>query len=329
MKTSIEGLWEEAIRQAALRSIEEHGLHLMRLPEIGRHSIFAGVDASLSPLLAIGTQKRPPSLSVSSSAFDYFRQERINRTWLMILRLRSSVGLGSVFGKLCQDLVDASRTIESETGLVELFQERLTQWENLFAQTSNGLLQLYQIKGLFAELLILKDLIESGRHSISDAVRSWTGPLGSDQDFIFANNAIEVKAIHANSESVGISSLAQLASTVPIVLALVELRESSEGERGSFSLNQLIASIEELVAREPELLKVFRERLLSACYVEHSHYDSILLQGLRRRLFDVEGDFPRLTPDNVMSGVEAATYKISLRAIERFERKVDKGEYGE
>ncbi len=108
--TRIEELWQEAIRQAGLKPIELNGYRLTRMALNSRFDIYAGVDASCFVLLAIGIHARPPNIATESSSLDYFRQQRQDGSWLMVLRLRQN-GLESVFGRLCQDLIDAANGV--------------------------------------------------------------------------------------------------------------------------------------------------------------------------------------------------------------------------
>lgn len=63
--------------------------------------------------------------------------------------------LEQVFGRLCQDLIDAAAKVATEAALVSLFRERLLLWKRLFRDGGSGFLQKFQIKGLIAELLAL------------------------------------------------------------------------------------------------------------------------------------------------------------------------------
>jgi hypothetical protein len=317
MMTKIEELWIEGLHQVRLRPIESDGFRLLRFDDISRFDIYAGVDSSEFVLLAIGVHSRPSNVDLDSSSLDYFRKQRQDGSWLMVLRLKRA-GLSTVFGPLCQDLVDASNKVLNEDALIALFKERLLLWEKLFARTGEGLLKNHEIKGLIGELLFLESLIvQSGRDAL-ESVTGWVGPLSADQDFQFPEVAYEIKAIRPESASVTISSLEQLDCSTPLFLALVSLRLSSPGVPGAIGLNSLTARIEGAIASNPDALSVFKARILEAGYVEHEHYNSVLFIIESMELYRVEDTFPKIVPSMVSKGIENATYEISLDAVKDF-----------
>src|SRR5689334_19222435 len=107
MKTRIEQIWDEIAEAAQWRPIGDGAYVLKRIDPELRFSIFGGLDSSGFVMLAIGVNQRPPSINLESASLDYFRQQRADESWLMTLRLRQ-VPLAGVFGRLCQDLVDAT-----------------------------------------------------------------------------------------------------------------------------------------------------------------------------------------------------------------------------
>lgn len=315
--TKIEALWQEAIRQARLKPIEENGYRLTRMAPDSRFDIYAGIDASSFALLAIGIHARPPNVATESSSLDYFRQQRQDGSWLMVLRLRQN-GLESVFGRLCQDLVDAAEGMPDEKALVGLFRDRLNLWKKLFQHGGSGFLQPHEIKGLIAELLVLESLLCNENRDAHETVVGWAGPLGADQDFMYADRAIEVKAIGPGAESVSISSLEQLDCPVPMHLILATLRQATPGELGAVGLNGLTTRIEGLIASSPEALNVFKERLLEARYVEHDFYDTVLFEPMSRISYRVDETFPKLVSDMVPAGVIKANYALDINVIAEF-----------
>lgn len=315
--TKIEELWIEGTHQARLRPIEENGFRLLRFDNIEKFDIYAGVDSSTFVLLAIGVRKRPPNIEMESSSLDYFRQQRQDGTWLMVLRLMRS-GLSTVFGPLCQDLVDASSRVTSETDLISLFKDRLLLWKKLFLRSGDGLLQNHQIKGLIGELQFLESLlIQQGRDSL-ETVTGWVGPLAKDQDFLYPEVAFEIKAINPTSETISIASLRQLDCIVPLFLVCIELKPSLNGDDGSIGLNCLTTRIEGLIASNPEALRVFKSRLLEACYVEHDFYDTVLFQVEETNRYRVDEDYPRIVSSKISKGIVSATYEVSLDSIQKF-----------
>lgn len=317
MMTKIEELWRDALQQARNKPIEANGFRLTRMAPESRFDIYAGVDSSSFVLLAIGIHARPPNIATDSSSLDYFRQQRRDSSWLMVLRLRQN-GLETVFGRLCQDLADAAEGVPDEKALVVLFRERLNLWKKLFQHGGSGFLQPHEIKGLIAEMLVLELLIRYGERDVHETVSGWIGPLGADQDFMYSNRAYEVKAIGPGAESISISSLEQLDCAVPMDLILATLRPATPGEPGAIGLNALAAKIEGMIAESPEALNIFKERLLEARYVEHEFYETVLFEPTSISTYSVRGTFPKLVRDMVPTGIVGASYSIGIDSIADF-----------
>jgi hypothetical protein len=317
MKTKIEEIWDAEQALAASKPIESNSFRLTRLDTEHVHDLYAGIDDALHPVLGLGVLQRPAAISLESDAFDYFRRQRADGSWLLVLRLQRP-GLESVFGRLCLDLAEASRTVKTEGDLLALFVRRLRLWEKLFLAAQDALLAVHQIRGLVAELLILEGLLNSRPNALAETVIGWVGPTGADQDFRLADISIEVKASHPGARSVRISSLRQLQTTSPLFLVVVTLAKSSAGTGAAMSLNSLVARLESLVASSSEALAIFRERLVAAGYVDHPRYDEDWHIQVDSAAYSVSEDFPRVVVGNVPPAVLSASYELDLSALAKF-----------
>jgi hypothetical protein len=85
----------------------------------------------------------------------------------------------------------------------------------------------------------------------------------------------------------------------------------------SVTLNSLTRRVRLTLEAEPEAVALFRDRLLSAGYVEDPYYDSFWFTPSDRSTYPVGVDFPRLTAGNVPVGVADAIYQISLDDLAR------------
>lgn len=314
MKTRIEAVWDEIASAPQQTPLEEDAYLLRRLDPSGRYNIFAGVDGSGGLLLAFGIVAKPPAILLKSSALDYFRKQRKDQSWLMCLRLRHRA-LSGVFGRLCQDLVDATGAVVSEAELVRLVSARLELWRKLFNHGAAGELQPHEAKGLLAELLEMEDVLgKPGRWPL-DVITAWVGPSGADQDFRLPDLAIEVKAVGPDAAGVTISSLEQLESPLPITLSVYTLMPASSEDPKSMNLNQLVARLENRIAGSADALVKFRTRLLEAGFVEGPYYDTLCFRTLRQERFEVTERVPTLVRSKVASGIISASYTISLQSL--------------
>lgn len=312
--TRIEELWQ-SIRQ---EPVPEDGWRMVRIDPSHPFDIYAGVDSTGSAVLAIGTSMRPPAVNADTGALSYIRLQRASGRWIMGLRLAGPV-LEEVFGRLCQDLADSAAGVTTETALMSLFCERLQLWKRLFKDGGTGLLQKFQIKGLIAELLVLEDFIRLYPADPLLPVVSWTGPSGTSQDFLFAHQAVEVKAVAPGANAVSVSSAEQLDASVPLALRVWVLREGSPSEPKALTLPLLTTRIEQQLSGFPGATTAFRDKLLEAGYVEHEHYQTIAFTPLKTRQYEVRDGFPRLVQANLPTGIPDVTYTILFSSIETFQ----------
>ena len=317
MTTRIEAIWEAEALQAQVSPIESGGFRLTRLDEVHAYDIYAGLDDGLHAILGLGVSKRPPAVLLKSGAFDYFRRQRVDKTWLLVLRLKRH-GLELVFGRLCQDLADSALLVQDEDAIVALFVERLRLWERLFHKSDDGLLPSHKIRGLVGELFVLERLLMAHPLFIKEVIQAWVGPIGADQDFLFSDKSVEVKTKKPGARSVTISSLRQLASEVPLTLTVITIGTTVAGSLDAVCLNSLVDRIEAHVTSEPICLATFRERLLAAGYVDQQRYEEDWFTMVRDESFAVSAGFPKLVPSDVAPAIIGATYELDVSKLSEY-----------
>jgi len=318
MKTKVELLWHELSDQLRREPIGKGEFRLLRIAPECEHHIAAGIDASGKVLLAVEVDSRPPDVDVETRALEYFRHQRSRGKWLMVLRLVGDA-LEQVFGRLCQDLADEASLVVSQAALIQLFQQRLMLWKKLFQSGNNGCLEKYQVKGLVAELIALQTLFGENPDSMAAAVFAWVGPLKRDQDFIFPDGAIEVKAIAPSADYVGISSEDQLDTSMPLELWVYFLQDASPADDGSICIIDLVAALEcQLAEAGSEALSRFRSLLLEVGYIEQECYEECCFNLIGNSRYEVTEHFPRLINQDLPQGVSKVSYAITVMAMESF-----------
>lgn len=318
LMTPIEKLWNDIKFDLKPNPINEEECRFVKIEADNFFEIFAGVDGSGFVIFAFCVGVRPPMIDFETGALDYFRRQRVQGKWLMALRLKSD-GLEQVFGRLCQDLIDEATEVPTEAALISLFRDRLILWKRLFQQGNEGLMEPYQIKGLIAELLALQSFITDDPENPISPVVAWTGPSRADQDFLFPEKSIEIKAISPFVREVGIASAVQLDASVPLELHVYTLRDSALDEEGSISLAILVFRLESILFKSTNALRLFRQKLLEAGYVEHDYYKSVAYSLTDIKKYFVSDGFPRLTQSMLPNGVANITYSISLASMLPFQ----------
>lgn len=275
---------------------------------------YIGRDTDGARLMLLVTPEVPPAIR-DMREISIRRFKREDDKWSILLRLES-LPLAPMFSMLCEDILESSRAISGGSPLSFVLR-RLSNWRRLFERGLPNLLSENEIRGLCGELLFLQRLfIRSGKF---DAVKAWVGPEQSEQDFQVPEAAWEIKTIRPSGQAVSISSESQLQTTLrPVDLIVVELAECTVDSQGAFSLNTLVENLRSDLADDHDARELFEERLVSAGYVTRSEYDVPTLFERSLSAFAVKVGFPRITGEEVKSGVAHVRYDVALSACEPF-----------
>ena len=224
--------------------------------------------------------------------------------------------LDELFVKLCWDLIDASSGAPDPVNKI-IVQYR--SWLRLLQQAGSDLMNANSQKGLLGELMFLNSAID--QYGSADALRAWTGPEGSDQDYNFSDHWAEVKAVSIAAEQVSVSSLQQLDRDDEGEFVVFFMDKTSSHGAKSISLPELIAAVRIKLETNTE-----RDEL-SCKLTKYGYYDKdedkyaeIRYQFSEQRTYRVTSDFPRLTRRFVPNGVTRAEYHLDLEVLEAFRK---------
>ncbi len=222
------------------------------------------------------------------------------------------------FQRLCWDMIEV--TIESPQPLKDMIARYMT-WQKLLQYRHTGVLSFENQKGLLGELLYLEELLSS--MACTEAVNAWCGPEGSDQDFVMANTWTEIKTVALAATTVKISSLQQLDQEIDGILKVYILEKSTEGP-GRVTLPDVVSRVKSALAEEPQVLDRFEMKLFKYGYrqAEENEYRKNWFRLVESREFTVTNGFPKLTRENIPSGVAECTYDLSLLSLESFRRQL-------
>ncbi|MGB4101272.1 MAG: PD-(D/E)XK motif protein [Alphaproteobacteria bacterium] len=232
----------------------------------------------------------------------------------LILALARRTGASlEFFGMMADDLVNLVDcwTTNEEVGLLQRFLGRIRAWQDFMDRRKEGVLSEEAEQGLFGELVELNRMIETGFPKKS-VLGAWQGPVDGLHDFTLGDGSIEVKT----TLSVGIfpatiSSLEQLDENLrqPLFIAAVRLALDSSG----ITLPSMANIIREKLQDDMASLELFE-----VCLIQAGLLPTALTNYTRRFLhitssiFEVRGDFPRLTHANVCPAIRRAHYEVDL-----------------
>lgn len=258
---------------------------------------------------------RPKRPKVNGLAIDLISLDDTARQGLIISLTRPSDA--DIFYRLCVSIIRAADIAEIEAQAVVSVLNHLERWQDFLSNARRRLLSSDEIRGLFAELTIIRTLVEEYHVPAVDAVAAWQGPLKKPQDFEFPAGAIEVKATGGSRAStVQISSEMQLqVGTGSLFLVAVELFDSS-ADPSATSLNDLARGVEVLVG--PAAARTFRDRLAIAGYAELPDYDLPRFTTGRLEVYSVSDGFPSIRGSVLPAGISRVRYDLDLNAARVF-----------
>jgi len=194
---------------------------------------------------------------------------------------------------------------------------RLRRWERLLEASSRGLSKSAQ-KGLFGELTVLIHLLSSASLDSQLVLNSWMGPDGGTRDFEFGSTGIEVKTTTAKGLlTVRISSERQLEviAVDRLFLWCVSIERSDNG----VDLNQKVQEVEACISADPELIEIFKSKLMRLGYLEVDKHRYLTRFFSRdEHVFDIKEGFPRIVSENIQNSVFDVAYSIDIEACEKW-----------
>ncbi|WP_159077447.1 PD-(D/E)XK motif protein [Polynucleobacter rarus] len=234
------------------------------------------------------------------------------KRWLALTR--SQDGKLDLYVAMLENLFELIEELSTVKGdiLLHSFLDRVSAWQD-FMKKGRQNLTIESQTGLFGELSFLKDLLGLGLKE--GAIKTWDGPLNGLQDFHIGFGAIEVKSTISQDGFIAkIGSLDQLSDSTykPLYLVGKRLALSPNGT----TLPMLIDEIRIALAGDLSLLSNFESRLLRSGYLDtHSGaYDRFLVVE-KSLMYEVDEDFPRLTPQLVNPLVKSARYEIDISSL--------------
>lgn len=165
---------------------------------------------------------------------------------------------------------------------------------NVFA--SRGALTTEKEVGLLGELLFLEYLIH--QVGAGPATASWQGPLSEEHDFTFDAVHIEVKTTSSERRWHVIHGLDQLVPLRGVPLSLLSVQLTRTSPDGGRTLPQVVAHVRTIAGGHQVAVNAM---LASFGWDDDDTdlYPTFWALRSQPRAYDVEGDFPAMTPDLV------------------------------
>lgn len=278
--------------------------------------VFFGYSFDRNLRLSFMSKNTPPKIESTKILHVVQGRENKNTYWTSFDLLNTD--LREAYFSFCENLIDSISGIADEAVALNLLRRRFVTWKTLFQRGSDKDISKEKLLGVYGELTVLKDVI-APIYGINAAIQSWGGPDMQSKDFTIENTWYEVKTIGANSDSIHISSLAQLSSSYTGHLVVVRAEAVSPEFTGKCSaLIDLIKEIILMVADESaENLLIRKIQSIGIDVFGSELSDKFDIKSITR--YRVDDEFPRITSADVpYAEITGVKYEISVGAINRF-----------
>lgn len=195
----------------------------------------------------------------------------------------------------------------------------ISNWLSFWANRRKHILSEEAQIGLICELFILRKLCQINP---SNALLSWTGPLGDKNDFCFTDWNIEIKGTRKSSQIHTINGIDQLTPSNDKQLGFISFIVSVTNSDTAINLPSIIESIViDFFAKKPSLTVRFNELLAGVGYtpVHAKEYVNFSIEIIKGTLFIVDWEFPKLISGMLniplSTRVSSIRYDISLEGI--------------
>lgn len=228
--------------------------------------------------------------------------------------------LREVFNPLVTDVADAAQAAPDDIEALVAAVRRFERWRDLLQAVGDTGLSKESRRGLYGELHFLREQLLLAL-SPAEALRAWTGPRLTNQDFQLERCAIEVKTTTGRGpQDILVTSERQLDDTGVENLFLVHISVDERTGGSGESLNGIVDAIR----REFDangLAAQFEELVMRAGFLTHHRklYDDFRYTVRVQHLWQVRDDFPRVTERDLRPGVGDCQYRISTTGLDRFE----------
>jgi hypothetical protein len=172
--TRVEQIWQDIQAQSGGAGL------FRRIDETHPLDLYAGIDYRGQRVLMLVVHDAPLNIP-QPGVVEVTCNQRGDQDFALILQLVRPQ-FEELFGRLCQDLVDATRDVLPDNGAGEILQ-RLARWRKLLEAGPRTALSDDALRGLVGELWTLRSMAIP-RFGVDTAVTGWVGSLGAPQDFV-------------------------------------------------------------------------------------------------------------------------------------------------
>ncbi|WP_127476094.1 PD-(D/E)XK motif protein [Microbacterium sulfonylureivorans] len=226
-------------------------------------------------------------------------------------------GRTPMFEALIDSLLESTLDAKDPATALDVMVDTFDEFKAMLA-SDHGQLSESSVRGLFAELVLLRDLRDAG-FDPATALAAWHGPYRAAKDFVLPDEkCVEVKSIRRQNHRLQISNIDQLDPRgEDLRLAVLELDRRVDGE--GTSLESLINELEVWVSVDPQA-KGFFAQALAAVGIDLSdpYYRQWRFDIGSWHWYAILEDFPRVRAAFVPPPITRVRYAIDIDQCQQF-----------
>ena len=277
-----------------------------RLSFDGKPSLNIGINSSLQRCLILELPKKTilklPNSIKQNLSLEYYS----NSKCLCIVLLDNL--FYDLFNDLILSIYNRIAEISDSDEYSREFINSFFKWSSFFENKKSDRLTIYEIKGLFGELLFLKKQLLILPNNIDEVLKTWRGPYDEGHDFVLDFKDFEIKTVESTKNNIRISSEFQLESDKGKELELVVLSVDSDAIKG--------ISIKHFGDNSILLNALFQKGLT---FSNLDFYDNYKFIPIKETVYNCKNEkFPKLNKSNIPIEINNVKYNIQLNLIQEF-----------
>ncbi|MCL8007899.1 PD-(D/E)XK motif protein [Gelidibacter japonicus] len=230
-----------------------------------------------------------------------------------------------LFNDLIISLYYKIKDISDSNESTNTFISTINKWSSFLEKSKNSKLSKDIIKGIFGELIVLKEyLVKADTLSVDNFLKAWRGPYDDTTDFIFENSNVEVKTKSVSSPIVRISSEFQLDNEPgkSLILTVVSLESDSSSKT---TIAMLFNEIRDLILQLNGDLSLLSDALAHKNLFPSNltDYDEFKFNQIYMEVYDCDiknsdMSFPRIKKSELPPEIGKVRYDLNLNSLTGF-----------
>jgi Putative PD-(D/E)XK family member, (DUF4420) len=292
----------------------QHANQLKRIDASHPLDIYIGTDAQGRRILVLFSEQKVGEAQLFHG-LEVSISQRADSRFVLCFTLTSRES-SELFERVSHDLITATRNATPDQP--ERLWDQFCRWRRLFAEKNGGRLSESEVRGLIGELLVLSRLL-TPQFGIAASLGGWTGPYGARHDFALSVAHFEVKTLLEPSDTVRISSPAQLEPPQDTALKLVTVHLSAaEADTTRIDLHSAVAEVSGLTGNDGALLRRFEDALSAVGYRTGDDYSGTGYRPAKIVVYSVTPEFPRIRPVDIAAAITSVSWDLHLSMISGF-----------